>query len=152
MNETHPKGEKNLFCKEFIMKKIVFLAVLAFVAFGVYALNNFTVQAVTGRVEKEVSPGKWVEVKEGEAISEGTVIRTGINSSLVLKSEAGTTVVKALQNGEAGILAGSAVASGIRLSGKVAEIDTSAVERATGKVSTASARASNAAEEAWEEE
>jgi hypothetical protein len=134
------------------MKKILVLIALALVVSGVYALENYTVQTVSGRVEREASPGKWVAVQEGESIPANTVIRTGVNSSLVLKSDSGTTVVKALQNGEAGVLAGSATASGIKLSGKVAETNTSALERNSAKLSTASARASNAVEDTWAEE
>jgi hypothetical protein len=130
------------------MKKIVLSAALiALVLAGLYADGPFTVQSVSGRVEKQDSSGGWTAVRAGETLTENTVVRTGLNSTLTVKSGEKAVTVRAVQNGAIGKLAEASAAGGVRISGNVVETDTSRLERGSGRISTASARASNAAED-----
>ena len=126
------------------MKKILVLAVLLCVVAAFAFADNFTVQSVTGRVERE-SGGKRVAVKAGDTLDGETVIYTGVNASIVLKDGDRTLTVPAARNGKVAELARAA--SGVRVSGNVARTDTGSVSRTTAQVSTASARASDAAQE-----
>ena len=126
------------------MKKILVLAILACVitAFA-FATENYTVQNVTGRVERE-SGGQRVMVKAGETLDAETIVHTGVNSTLTLKSGEGKTfTVNAARNGKVAEL--TKVASGVRIGGNVARTDTGSVNRTTAQVGTASARASDQA-------
>jgi hypothetical protein len=126
------------------MKRIVFLLVIALAMAGsVFAQGGFTVQSVTGRVQREAGNNR-VDVVVGDVLSANTVVHTGIGASLVLREGARTFTVPAAQNGKMIsdlITAGSSV----RISGNVTTVDTAAVSRTTGQVATASARASDVA-------
>ena len=127
------------------MKKLVVLAVLACVVAAFAFAESFAVQSVTGRVERE-SGGQRVAVKAGDTLSGETVIHTGVGASIVLKEGDRTFSVPAARNGKVAELAKAS--SGVRISGSVARTDTAAVNRTTAQVSTASARASDAAKDA----
>ena len=127
------------------MKKIMILAVLACVITAFAFAEKFTVQNVTGRVERE-SNGQRTAVKAGDTLDGETVIYTGVGASIVLKDGVDKTfTVPAARNGKVAELAKAA--SGVRVSGSVARTDTGAVSRTTAQVSTASARASDAAKD-----
>jgi hypothetical protein len=130
--------------KKILLVLIVFMAICG-AAFG----QSFTVQSVSGRVERETGDGKWEAVKAGDTISGETVIRSGIGAALTLASGGRTFSVGAVQTGKLAALAGNS--GGIRFDGQVAKTDTGEVSRTTGRttgrVSTASARASDAAAE-----
>ncbi|MDR2135205.1 MAG: hypothetical protein LBO76_01170 [Treponema sp.] len=131
------------------MKKALFVliitAALGGAAFGQSGLyQSFTVQSVSGRVEREAGGG-WEAVEAGEALAGDAVIRTGIGARLALVSEGRVFSVGAVQTGRLADLAGNA--AGIRIDGKVTRTDTGALSRTTGRISTASARASDAAAE-----
>jgi hypothetical protein len=126
--------------KKLLLVLIVFMAIIG-AAFG----QSFTVQSVSGRVERETGAGRWETVKAGDALAGETVIRSGIGARLVLASEGRTFSVGAVQTGQLAALAGNS--GGIRIDGRVAQTDTGEVSRTTGRVSTASARASDAAAE-----
>lgn len=127
------------------MKKSIILIILvcglAVCAFA----QEYTVQNVSGRVQRE-SGNVRVDVKAGDIISADTVIHTGVGASVVLKSGDKTFTIQAMRNGKVAELA--AASSGVRISGTVTRTDTSSVSRTTGQVSTASARASDAANDA----
>ena len=126
------------------MKKVlILLALMCAVTVCVFA-QSYTVQSVTGRAQQEKG-GIRVELKAGDVITANTVIHTGIGASLVLKEGVKTFTVPAASSGKAAELA--AAASGIRISGNVTKTDTSAVSRTSAQTSTASVRASDAAEE-----
>jgi len=127
------------------MKKIVFLAVLMFALTVSVFAQSYTVQSVKGRVEKEKS-GSGLLVKEGDTLSGDTVIYTGIGASIVLKEGDKSYTIKAARNGKVSELV--TTASSVSISGNVAKTDTGAVTRTTAQASTASARASEAAQEA----
>jgi hypothetical protein len=127
------------------MKKTL-LVLIVFMAIGAAAFGqSFTVQTVSGRVERDTGGGRWESVKTGDLLTGETVIRTGIAAALTLASEGRSFSVGAVQTGKLASLAGNG--AGIRIDGQVAQTDTGAVSRTTGRISTASARASNAAVE-----
>jgi hypothetical protein len=125
------------------MKKIFFFAILACAVAAFTYAQSYTVQSVSGRVQQEAS-GVRVDVKAGDSLSADTIVHTGIGASLVLTDGGKTLTVQAAKSGTVAEL--SATASGVRISGNVSLVNTGAVVRTTGQVSTASARASDAAQ------
>jgi hypothetical protein len=134
------------YVKEAFMKKVIMLAVvLAIVAGFVFAADGYVVQSVTGKVEREVSPGKWEAVSSGATLTPATVINTSLNSSLVLSDGNRTITIKAMQKGTVETLAGAGSTTGIKAGGKVSGAKTETAARGNSNISTASTRASNAA-------
>jgi hypothetical protein len=130
------------------MKKVFLLLTVfgLFLCAGLSAQERFTVQSVVGNVEREVSSGKWEAVKTGEALTVDTVIRTRLNSSLVIKMGERSITVGAMQRGVLNdLVKGSA--AGVTINGNVAETDTTRRGSSGGSSSTAAARASEAAAE-----
>ena len=121
-----------------IKRVVVFLVLMGFVG-GFGFAQNFTVEGVTGRVQRD---GR-VEVRTGDVLSADTVVQTGIGASLLLNDGDRSFTIPAARNGRVGELANAA--SGARIGGNVAHVDTGALARTAGQVSTASARASDAA-------
>jgi len=126
------------------MKKIVILAVCMFVLTGFVFAQNYSVQSVTGQVQREDGNSR-VAVRAGDTLTSSTVIHTGIGASLVLAEGDKTFTIPAARSGNVAELA--AAASGVRLNGNIARVDTGAATRAAGQITTASARASDAAED-----
>jgi hypothetical protein len=125
------------------MKRIMILfALMCIVAVCVFA-ESYTVQSVTGRVQQEKG-GSRVELKVGDTLTADTVIHTGVGASVVLKTGDKTLSVSAAQSGKVSAVASAAPAVSIK--GSVAKTDTGAVNRTTAQASTASARASEAAQ------
>ena len=125
------------------MKKITVLLIMLSLTVCVFA-QKYTVQSVSGRVQQEIR-GSRVDVKVGDTLSSETVVHTGASASLILKDGNKTLSVPAARSGKLSDL--TAVTTGVRAGGSVARVDTGTVSRTTGQVSTASARASNAAQE-----
>jgi len=119
------------------MKKFAFFVLIAcFAAVSVFA-QNYTVESVTGRVQKE-SSGRMVDVRVGEVLPDDTVIRIPARASIVLNDGTNSITISDVGNGKiSDLIAGSGTAGG-----NVSVTDTGAVSRTTGQVSTASARAS----------
>ncbi|MDR2159300.1 MAG: hypothetical protein LBP23_04440 [Treponema sp.] len=126
------------------MKKLLLVLIIAAAVGGAAFGQSFTVQSVSGRVERETG-SSWEVVKTGDTLAGDAVIRTGIGAQLTLASEGRTFSVGAVQTGPLASLAGSG--PGIRIDGRAAQTDTGEVSRNTGRISTASARASDAAAE-----
>jgi hypothetical protein len=127
------------------MKKIC--AVLLFgLVFSVlvFAADTYTVQSVAGKVEREVSPGRWEAITAGMTLSGATVVNTGINSVLVLKTGSQSVTVPAMKKGPLETLATAGGSAGIRIGGRVSGSNTSVSARGTVSTSTASTRASEA--------
>jgi hypothetical protein len=124
------------------MKKIMILGVLMFAVAVCVFSQSYTVQSVTGRVQQE-SGGSRVEVKVGDVLAAQIIIHTGVGASVVLKEGEKTFTVSAAHSGKVSELA--VAGSGVRISGTVAKTDTTVVNRTSAQVSTASARASDAA-------
>jgi hypothetical protein len=132
------------------MKKVVFWVLVLGVLLSafVFAADSYTVKSVTGKVEREVSPGKWEAVTEGAQLSAAVVINTGLNSGLILNDGSKDITIKAMQKGTVETLAkADAAGGGIRIGGKVSSTNTASTARGTSNISTASTRASDAAED-----
>ncbi|MCL2809773.1 MAG: hypothetical protein FWD24_06885 [Treponema sp.] len=126
------------------MKRIVVLVIMMCVLTGFVFAQSYTVQSLTGRVQRE-SGNNMVDVRVGDILTNETVIQTGVGASLVLAEGDRTLTISAARSGTIGELA--TAASGIRINGNITRADTGATARAAGQVSTASARASDAAED-----
>ena len=127
------------------MKKITILVLLACMITVFAFSQNFTVQSVNGRVEREAGSQR-VEVKPGEILGSDTVIYTLVGASVVLIDESGRPVtVPSARNGSVAEL--TRASAGIRIGGNVASTNTGTVTRTVAQVGTASARASDAARE-----
>jgi len=125
------------------MKRIFILfALMCVMAVCVFA-QSYTVQSVTGRVQQEKG-GSRVELKVGDIITADTVIHTGVGASAVLKDGDKTLNVSAARSGKVSEVASASPS--VRITGNVAKTDTGAVNRTTAQASTASARASEAAQ------
>lgn len=143
------------------MKKIISIVLVLGILAGTFALyaetasQDFTVQSVNGKVEREVSAGKWEAVTKDMKLAPSAVVNTGLNSNLVLKQGDKIITIKAMQKGTVEKLT-SAIASkkaGIKIGAKAAESN-AAEDVGPGRtnVSTASTRASDATEDLeWEE-
>jgi hypothetical protein len=124
----------NLSTGAFFMKKTVFplLSILlmglmgAILAGPVFAADEYTVESVIGKVEQELSPGKWQALAAGTILSPATVINTGLNAQLVLSIDGKYAVITAGQKGAVENLAGGASVSGFRIDGRAAESETGA--------------------------
>ena len=134
--------------QEFQMKKATFFVIFICLAAVLTFAESYTVQNVTGRVEREIggngAAAARAIIKTGEMLDGETVIYTGIGSSIVLKDKGEkTTAVPAARNGKVSDLVKAA--TGVRISSNIARTDTSAVGRSNAQIGTASARASEAA-------
>ena len=127
------------------MKRTILFAALFGAAVMVFAAEQFAVQAVKGRVEREVSPNKWEPVKVGDSLSGDAVIRTGVGAGITLKSGENSNAIDAAQNGKIADLLESIPA--VRIGGQVSRTDTSAAGRNTARIGTAAARAGDEAKE-----
>jgi hypothetical protein len=125
------------------MKRTLLFAILVCVVTAFTYAQSYTVQSVSGRVQQEAN-GVRVDVKAGDTLNADTIVHTGIGASLVLTDGGKTLTVPAAKSGTVTEL--SVAASGVRISGNVSLVNTNAVTRTTGQVSTASARASDAAQ------
>jgi hypothetical protein len=127
-----------------VKKVLFFVLVLGVTAAGILFADGYVVQGVTGKVERESSPGKWEAVTEGASLTAATVVNTGLNSTLVLRDGTRTITIRAMQKGAIEKLIGAGSSGGIRIGGKVTETETSTTARGTSSISTASTRASDA--------
>jgi len=125
------------------MRKGILVLVVFLLAAGFVFAQDFIVESVSGRVQKE-SGNSRVNIAVGERLNPDTIVHTGVGASLVLRQGDRTFNIPAANMGKVGELA---VNPRARVGGNVATTDTSAVSRSRSQVSTASARASDAAEE-----
>ena len=127
------------------MKKICLTMVIAIVVTAAISAQSYTVQSVSGRVQQEAGNSR-VDINVGDVLSANTVIHTGIGAVLVVWDGERTITIPAAQNGRP--LAELTVSgTSVRISGNVTQVNTGAVSRTTAQVGTASARASDAAED-----
>jgi len=126
-------------------KIVVFALLLAIVGAGVaFAADGYTVQNVTGKVEREVSPGKWEAVKAGAVLPAGTVVNTGLNSTLVVQNNGKDVTIRAMQKGAIDALAGAGSGGAVKIGGNVLQSNTRITGKGASNISTASTRASEA--------
>jgi len=125
------------------MKRIVLVLVIAFAFTMAVSAQTYTVQEITGRVERSAGGSRWEPLNVGDTLLEDTVIRTVIGANLTVRIGDELFSIGAMKNGKLiDLLHGDAV---IQIQGRVSQIDTEAGERITTRVTTASARASDAA-------
>ena len=123
------------------MKRLIFMSILVCAAAAFVFAENFTVISVTGRVEKE-SGNQRVEVRVNEVLDGNVIIHTAVGASVVLRDESGRSItVSAGRNGSVAELT-TATTPSVRPAGTINRTDTSAVNRSTAQVGTASARGS----------
>ncbi len=137
-------------------KKIIFAAVMMFAAAALFAEAPYVVKSVTGTVRYEAAPGQWKAVVPGMSLAPSARVNTGFNSVLVLFQGGKSHSIAAMQKDTVEQLCAGRVASsrgGIRIGSKVSKSSVSSGSlKKRSSVSTASTRASDAAEEMdWEE-
>ena len=126
------------------MKKMILVLVIAFAVSAAAFAQSYTVQEVTGRVQREAGNNR-VNVAVGDTITADTVIHTGVGASLVLRSGGNTFTVPAARTGAVSELINSD--SRVRIGGNITRVETESAGRTGRQASTASARASDAAED-----
>ena len=135
--------EEYFFLEEFFMKKIIIFTILVSVVAAFAFADTFTVQSVTGRVERIVGTQRTL-IAVGDILEGDFTISTSLGASIVLVDQDGAVItIPAARNGTVADLA--AAAAGTRIGGAITTTDTSAVSRTTIGNATASARASDAA-------
>jgi hypothetical protein len=102
-------------------KTICAVFFLGVVLVGRVFADGYAVESVTGKVEREVSPGKWQAVARGMILDSATVIDTGFNAQLVLNANGRFMIIKALQKGTVKSLINGASVSGVIISEEAAE-------------------------------
>jgi len=127
------------------MKRIIFVFLFAVLTAIVSFAQDYTVQEVSGRVEKDLGNGNWAVVKPGEILRRETIIRTGIDAFVTVKAGEQSLRVDSSKTGKITEIAGNRGA--IQIQGKVAEADTSAVRRKTIRIYSSAARANTAEED-----
>jgi len=125
------------------MKKIMILIIMMSVFAGYVFAQDYSVESVTGSVQRE-SGNNRIGLRPGEILNPDTVIHTAAGSLLVLKFGERTITIPAARSGKVSDLASAG--SGLRIGGNVSRVETGALARTGGQASTASARASDAAQ------
>lgn len=131
-------------------KLIILLVLIGLCSVCLFAESDGTyiVQKATGKVEYEVSPGKWVPVTSGMKLLCSSMVNTGLNSSLVLRSDADVVTIKPMKKGTIEKLVGKSSAARLTRGANVIDSDiNSSVNKSTVNISTAASRASEAKED-----
>ncbi|MCL2765896.1 MAG: hypothetical protein FWD40_11570 [Treponema sp.] len=126
------------------MKRGVLLLVIFLLAAGSVFAQNYIVESVSGRVQKE-SGSNRVNLAAGESLNSETIVHTGVGANLVLRLDDRTFNIPAANSGKISDLV--ATPSRVSIGGNISRVETGAVARTSGQASTASARASDAAME-----
>jgi hypothetical protein len=113
-------------------KTICAVFLLGAVLAGTVFADGYTVESVTGKVEREVSSGKWQAVIRGMILDSATVIDTGFDAQLVLNAGGGFVIIKARQKGTVENLIDGASVSGVRIGEEAAESETGASPASAG--------------------
>ena len=124
------------------MKKIVLAVLITGVITVTAFAQNYTVEKVTGRVQREVGSAR-TDVKNGETLAQDTVIFTAIGAALILNDGDKSVTVPAARSGKVAELTAAGVQT--RINGNIAR--TNGVSRTTSQILAASARASEFAQE-----
>jgi flavin-binding protein dodecin len=123
------------------MKKML-LILLLFVTTSLFSID-YKVVELTGKAEREVLIN-WKEIVVGDIISDTDKIKTEFNTKLVIEDPSHRRfTVNSFKND----VLKNLLISSITIGGKVNVTDTSDKGRRTSNISTASARASDAAED-----
>ena len=137
------------------MKRLITLLLALFVGTMLFAATDtYVVESVVGTVTYEKAPGKFEKVTVGQELSASTVLKTGLNSSVVLKLNDKSITVKAKQTGsvEQLYVASAPSKGGLKRQTIVKAGDTEIADGKREGVATASSRASEAKEDfTWDE-
>jgi hypothetical protein len=137
------------------MKKFLTFMVALFVGTMLFAAtDSYVVDSVVGTVTYEKAPGKYEKVTVGQELSASTVLKTGLNSSVVLKLNDKSITIKAKQNGsvESLFAAATPAKGGLKKQTIVKAGDVQVADGNREGVATASSRASEAKEDfTWDE-
>ena len=137
------------------MKRLITLLLALFVGTMLFAATDtYVVESVVGTVTYEKAPGKYEKVTVGQELSASTVLKTGLNSSVVLKLNDKSITVKAKQTGsvEQLYVASAPSKGGLKRQTIVKAGDTEIADGKREGVATASSRASEAKEDfTWDE-
>ena len=125
------------------MKKVIMVLVIVLLAAGTVFAQSYSVQEVSGRVQREAGNSR-VDIKIGDTLTVDTLIRINVGARLVLRDGEQTHNVPA-RNGKVGDLISQE--PGFKINGNVTRVEVGAVSRANAQVATASARASEAADD-----
>jgi len=84
---------------------------------GILFAADYTVQTVSGKVERKVSANKWEAVTTGMILSPSTEVDLGLQAILILSNGEETVTIKPRQKGtiEALLNSGSSPTSGVRM-------------------------------------
>ena len=126
------------------MKIVVFTLSLALLVLGPLCAD-YTVETVSGKVEREVTPGAWEAVKTGDILSPATVVNTKLGAKLVLNDGAKSYSIKQAKKGAVEFLISNGDATEVQVGGTVSAANTSISTRGTANIATASTRASKSA-------
>ena len=137
------------------MKRLFTLMVALFVGTMLFAAtDSYVVDSIVGTVTYEKAPGKFEKVTVGQELSASTVLKTGLNSSVVLKLNDKSITIKAKQTGSAESLFASATPAkgGLKRQSIAKSSDAEIADGNREGVATASSRASEAKEDfTWDE-
>ena len=137
------------------MKKLFTLMVALFVGTMLFAAtDSYVVDSIVGTVTYEKAPGKYEKVAVGQELSASTVLKTGLNSSVVLKLNDKSVTIKAKQTGsvESLFVAAAPAKGGLKKQSIAKSGDTEIADGKREGVATASSRASEAKEDfTWDE-
>ena len=145
------------------MKKIFGIAAITvlFCAAAVFAAGpeaaqsapadkEYVVQSVTGSVQFESAPNVWTKLEKGTKLAPSTVVKTNLNSALIVLQDGKKFSIKPMQKDSIEKLCAaiaSANKTGIKVGSKVATSDVnSSTTKSRSSVSTASSRADSAEE------
>lgn len=137
-------------------KMCVLLLVAAAVVSSVFAEKKaqYKVESVTGKVTYEASANEWAPVTNGMMLEEGTMVNTGLNSTLVVVLDGAKTTIKPMKKGKLGELVALASKKGtVKVGSQITKSDVTDDDTKTTKgVATAASRASEAKEDVeWDE-
>ncbi|MBQ0039425.1 MAG: hypothetical protein KBS64_03235 [Treponema sp.] len=136
------------------MKKIMSFIAMAFAAVSLFAADAYVVDSFKGKVQYEAEPGTWKDVENGQKISSATVVKTALNSTLVVADGSNKITIKAMQNGALDKLVGEAskTAKSIKKGSLKNDSVAAKSDKSSKGQATASSRASEAkAELDWDE-
>ena len=132
------------------MKKCILFTLLVMATAAAAFAQNYTVQEITGNVQRDIGGNRWEAVRVGDTLRADTLVRTLVGANLTLRTGERVLHIGPLKTGTISELDGSEL--GIRIEGRVVETDTGTSGRTTLNVITAAARADDAAGESELEE
>ena len=136
-------------------KVVVLVSVFALALSCAFAekKSQYKVQSLVGKVTYQVSATEWAPVTDGMELDEGTVVSTGLNSTLVVLLDGKSTTIKPMKKGKLNeLLALASTKGSVKVGSKVTKADVAADTTTKKGISTASSRASEAKDDVeWDE-